>query len=107
VCLSSCYRSCSPTSGFVARNISDIGGQQGSNGLQKLLCLKQGSVGLGMTDMGRAAIISDASQVRQCTGDSADVGSVLIWLISLLDDACELILIDEQAYHRIMHGRGP
>jgi putative transposase len=35
------------------------------------------------------------------------LGSVLIWLISLLDDACELMLIDEQAYLRIMHGRGP
>jgi hypothetical protein len=53
--------------------MTSIGGQQCSNGLQKLLCLKQGSVGLGVTDMGRAAIISDASQVQQRTEDSAYV----------------------------------
>jgi hypothetical protein len=54
-------------------NISDIGGQQGSNGLQKLLGHDQGFGGLGVTNMARATIISNASQVRQRTEDSADV----------------------------------
>jgi hypothetical protein len=35
------------------------------------------------------------------------VGSVLISLVPLLTDASELVTIDAQAYHHIMHDRGP
>jgi hypothetical protein len=44
--------------------VEDLCGQQGSYGLKKLLCLDQRYVGLGVTDVGSAAVISDAAQVR-------------------------------------------
>jgi len=41
-------------------NVDDICGQQGSYGLKKLVGLPQCHSSLGVTDMGRASIISDA-----------------------------------------------
>ena len=54
-------------------HVSEISGQQGSNGLQNLLCLQHSFVGLGVTDVSGAPIIAYASQVRQRPADSAAV----------------------------------
>ena len=55
----------------IGSHVDDLCGQQGLYGLKKLLRLDERHVGLGVTDMGGTAIISDAPQVGSCTEDSA------------------------------------